>query len=268
MEGHTEASAKGKNSRGPLAVPGSISGESPVVGVESDPQALNREFEKNILQILHNDQLTTELLDEFMESYAEDRTGQHPSVSDLIHCITRSYYDAQQPVVHSNQTKVYFLIGLGLEEAILGRRQRVNKSGQYNGVYYHLDSLDAGWFELKSTRSSPNPSKDGSKPGGAEGYLQNGFALRQFLSYAKTQNRTELDLGIIWLIQGGFDVYRVQFTQEEVDTNWEWISIRRDVYNEAVSTGVPPKAFAWNEDWECKNCSYQMMCAYQQLKGN
>lgn len=173
-----------------------------------------------------------------------------------------------QPVGHTDQTKVYFLIGLGLEQAILGKRQLLEKSGQYDGVYYHLDSLDAGWFELKSTRKSPNPRKDGSTSGGAEGYLSSGFALRQFLSYAKTQGLLELDLGIIWLIQGQFDVYRVRFTREEVDANWEWLAPRRDAFNKAMESGTPPKAFAYNEDWECKSCSYQMLCAYNQLKGN
>lgn len=220
------------------------------------------------MQVTKNDQLAHELLTEFSAKYAEDRSGQHPSVGDLIRCVTRSFYDMHQPVETTDQTKVYFLIGLGLEEAILGQRQQLKRNGAYDGVYYHLDSLDSGWFELKSTRISSAPRKDGSSPGGAEGYLQHGFALRQFLSYAKTQGLTELDLGIVWLVQGGFDVYHVTFTQEEVDTNWEWIQIRRDVFNQAMTDGVAPKAFTWNEDWECNGCQYNMLCAWNKERGN
>ncbi len=212
--------------------------------------------------ITKNDQLAHELLAEFGQRYAEDRTRQHPSVGDLIRCVTRSFYDMHQPVEQTDQTNVYFLIGLGLEEAILGQRQQLKRNGAYDGVYYHLDSLDAGWFELKSTRISPTARKDGSSPGGAEGYLQHGFALRQFLSYAKTQGLTELDLGIIWLVQGQFDVYHVTFSQEEVDTNWEWLVQRRDVFNAAMEAGVAPTAFKYNETWECTGCQYNMLCAW------
>ncbi len=219
------------------------------------------------MRIQDNPHLASQLLTEFSQRYSEDRSGQHPSVSDLISCLTKNFYNLQSPVQHSDQTKVYFLIGLGLEQAILEQRQVEQKSGQFEGVYYHLDSLDEGWFELKSTRKSPVGRKDGTTQGGAEGYLAGGFALKQFLSYAKTQGLLEMDLGIIWLIQGQFNVYHLTFEQAEVDANWTWLSERRDVWNEAVRTGIAPKQYMYNEPWECKApCQYQVLCAYNHEK--
>lgn len=218
------------------------------------------------MRIQDNPHLASQLLAEFSHRYSEDRSGQHPSVSDLISCLTKRWYDVKGDVKHSDQTQVYFLIGLGLEKAILEQRQVEEKAGEYDGVYYHLDSLDQGWFELKSTRKSPNPRKDGSTLGGAEGYLAGGFALRQFLSYAKTQGVLEMDLGIIWLIQGQFNVYHITFTQEEVDKNWEWLSERRDVWMTAEATGVAPRQYTYNEPFECKGCDYQMLCEYNRQK--
>lgn len=223
------------------------------------------------MQVTRNDGLAAEMLKKMADAQrGEDRTFQHPSVSDLIGCLTKSFLNLYSPVEESSQTNIYYLIGLGVEKALIGHLQNKKASGEYDGVFYHLDSLEAGdsvgrWFELKTTRISPSPTKNRPE-GGVIGYLSpgHGFGLRQILSYSKTQNLTELDLGILYLIQAQFDVWRISFTQEEIDTHWEWMQIRRDVFNEAVEKQVAPTQYMWNEEWECKNCQYSLLCEMRQ----
>lgn len=223
------------------------------------------------MNFTRNDQLAEELLRKIAKSQqGEDRTFQHPSVTDLIQCLTKSFYNMQEPVEESAQTNLYYLIGLGVEKALIGGLQHTKANGEFEGVFYHLDSLDAGsaeggWFELKTTRISPDATKN-NPLSGIERYLApgHGFGLNQILAYAKTQNLRELDFGIVYLIQAKFEVWRVSFTQEEIDTHWEWMQIRKGVFNKAMEDNWPPEQYQWNQDWECKNCSYVLRCELKQ----
>lgn len=219
------------------------------------------------MKFTRNDQLAEELLKKIAKSQqGEDRTFKHPSVTDLIGCLTKSFLNMHAPVEESAQTNLYYLIGLGVEKALIGGLQHTETAGEYDGIFYHLDSLDAGsgegsWFELKTTRISPDATKN-NPLSGVERYLApgHGFGLNQILAYAKTQGLTELDFGIVYLIQAKFEVWRISFTQEEIDLHWEWMQLRRDVFKEAMETGEAPESFAFNQPWECLKCQYQLLC--------
>lgn len=204
------------------------------------------------MNVTRNDALTSELLREMFEETRENREGQHPSVTDLIGCLTKSYYDTEpgNDLEPNDKTKLYFLIGLGLERALLVSRKGMPTYGETDGIHWHVDSLDAGLLELKSTRANPNK--------GADGFSERW--LKQIRSYLKANDLHEVDLAIIYLIQPDFTVYRITFDQWELDTHWEWMKTRRDVWNMAKATKTPPKAFKWNEDWECKECAYKVIC--------
>lgn len=202
--------------------------------------------------------LEDKLLDEMMEEIEEDRTAMHPSVTDLIDCLTKTYYNAQSArPPHTKRTKLYFLIGLGLERALLVKRKGEPTYGVTEGIHWHVDSLDEGLIELKSTRANPNKGEDGF----SERWL------RQIKSYLSAIGQGTVDLAIVYLIQPEFAVYRLTFDQHELDMNWSWMKLRRDVWNRHQEEGTSPKAFTYNEDWECRDCAYKLICETKSRMG-
>lgn len=210
------------------------------------------------MHVQQNDALANELLDEMMEDDREDRTRMHPSVTDLIGCLTKSYYDmsADRPT-YTDQTKVFFLIGLGLERALLVKRKGKPTYGETDGIHWHVDSLDNGLLELKSTRA--NPAK------GEEGFSERW--LKQIKSYLNGIGETVTDLAVVYLIQAQFKVYRLTFETHELKLHHMWMMGRKKIWDEAVKEGVSPKAFSTNEDWECKNCAYKLICETKSRMG-
>lgn len=204
------------------------------------------------MNVTRNDYLATELLREMMAEIKENRGGQHPSVTDLIGCLTKSYYDTEpdNELEPTDKTKLFFLIGLGLERALLVSRKNVPIYGETEGIHWHVDSLDHGLLELKSTRANPNKGSDGLS---ARWH-------KQIKSYLKANNLREVDLAVIYLIQPEFIVWHISYEQWELDIHWDWMQSRRLVWNEAKATKTPPKAFQWNEQWECKDCAYKILC--------
>lgn len=204
------------------------------------------------MQVTRNEQLASTLLDEMMKEISEDRAGMHPSVSDLIGCLTKSYYDTEPGgnLEPNDKTKLYFTIGLGLERNLLVSRKETPVYGVTDGIHWHVDSLDGGLIELKSTRA--NPSK-------GEGGISDRW-LRQIKSYLKANDLTEVDLAVIYLIQPDFIVWHLSFEQWELDEHWRWMQNRKDMWETAKATRTPIPAFSTNEDWECKDCAYKLLC--------
>lgn len=212
-----------------------------------------------MVTIQENTHLTSKLLAEMMENISEDRSAQHPSVTDLIDCLTKTFYNSEMgsALEYTDQTKAFFLIGLGLESALLARRKEQPVYGEKDGIHYHVDSLDDGLIEVKSTRASVKNTEAGM----SERWL------RQIKSYAVTTGRQHLDVAVVYLIPGEFKVYRVVFEPVELEVHWQWMQHRRDVWNQAKLTQTPPEAFKWNEDWECKGCQYKMICDMKAARG-
>lgn len=211
------------------------------------------------MNVTRNDKLASTLLSEMMSEINENRTGMHPSVTDLIGCLTKSYYDTE-PGNHlepNDKTKLFFVIGLGLERNLLVLRKETPTYGETDGIHWHVDSLDGGLIELKSTRANPNKGENG---------ISDRYQL-QIKSYLKANNLREVDLAIIYLIQPEFIVWHITFDQWELDTHWEWMKQRRDVWNEAKASRTPPKAFTWNQEWECKECPYKILCELNSSMG-
>lgn len=213
-----------------------------------------------LLNIKKNDELASSLLREMYREYSEDRAGMHPSVSDLIYCLTKSYYNSLEvgKLEPPDKTKLYFLIGLGLEASLLTARKLKQTYGTYEGIHYHVDSQDQGLLELKSTRMSPKTIEE---KGPSAGWI------KQAKSYCKATGVTSFDLAIVHLIQPQFDVYRVSFEQRELDSHWEWMLERKQVWDRAKEVGEAPAAFQHNEEWECKECPYLLVCQTKNRMG-
>jgi CRISPR/Cas system-associated exonuclease Cas4 (RecB family) len=202
-----------------------------------------------------DDYLGEQLLTEAWEEF-EDSTREHPSVTDLIYCLTRKYYDVTNPgvVEVSPQTKMMFIIGLGLESVLLTKRRMVFAAGEKYGIHYHIDSLDRDVLvELKTTRMSAKTTPDQFP----ESWVT------QLKSYCYLAETTQAKVAVLHIIPPALNTWEIQFTREELDDHWEWMLKRKRVWDKAVETEIAPAPFVYNLDWECKNCAYKIVCDLQ-----
>ena len=202
-----------------------------------------------------NEHLENMILQDLMQEIT-DESRQHPSVTDLIYCLTKSFYDMQlgdKKPDFSNKTKLFFVTGLGLERVLLEARKEKPTVGEYEGIHYHVDSLNGvntPLMELKTTRKSIK-TDFADMP---EGWF------KQAMAYCKANGLTKIEYAILFIIPAELVCYDVEFTQEEVDSNWEWLQGRKGVWNESLANGTWPKEYMYNEPWECNGCKYSLVC--------
>lgn len=185
-----------------------------------------------------------------LDRLQEDSSRGHPSVSDLIYCLTKSYFNMYNGVKPDRKTQTMFLVGLATEKALIGEKIRPT-SGIYDGIVYHMDSLDYedSPLDVKSTRSKKRTPED----------FSTGWH-KQLMAYAKIHGTNKFYIAVVYIIPAELEVWEIEYEPEDLETFWEWMQIRRDAWQEAVDIGNPPTPFQYNEDWECKGCPYLMIC--------
>lgn len=207
------------------------------------------------MNVIRDELLENTLLDELMAEM-EDGERQHPSVTDLIYCMTAKFYNMQlgdkKPEV-TRKMKLFFTIGIGVEKVLLVKRKMTPIAGEHEGIYYHVDSLDGFNTKLMEVKTTRKPVK------GFEATASDGW-LKQVMAYCKATGETSVEFAIVHLIQAELQCYRVEFTQQEIDDNWEWLQGRKKVWNEALATGGYPQEYLYNEPWECKECVFAAIC--------
>lgn len=207
-----------------------------------------------MVQFRRDEGLEEVILDEMIEANS-DTTRKHPSVTDLMYCLTKAYYQ-QAGAVHSRKTKMYFALGLGLEANLLSDRRIEVATGEFEGINYHIDSLDKGdLVELKTTRLAPTKFPEGTPI----------KWLQQIMAYCKTQGRTKAKLVVLHIIQAEIIAWDLEFDQREIDKNWAWLQERKQVWYQSEESGDAPTEFAYNEDWECKDCVYKVICDSREM---
>ena len=207
------------------------------------------------MKVSKNDALAKQLLDEMVAEKIEDRSGQHPSVTDLLRCLTASWWDAHRTVEHGKKKEIYFLLGIGLEKSLLAARKQNPTAGKSEGIFYHVDDFDYGLIEVKSYRGSV---KKVELPDGT--FQLPDYYIRQVMSYCVMLGVSECDLGIIYIIPAEFEVYHIQFDEMELSFHRKWMHARRDVWEAAEIAEKAPESYRHNQDWECKDCQYKLLC--------
>ena len=210
--------------------------------------ARNEEIESEILASLHEDM--------------RDETRTQLSVTSLIYCLTKTFYNREMGlganIAPSREQTLLFSTGLGLEDVLLKDRKFTVK-GVHEGIAYHVDSIGKDYDQLtefKSTRLSSKKTPDD---------FSNSW-LRQYKSYLKAEGKTGGHYIVIHLMGNyappfpDLRAYEIEFTQEEIDENWNWIKGRQATYLDHVERKAVPEPFKFNEDWECTNCEFLGLC--------
>ncbi len=67
---------------------------------------------------------------------------------------------------------------------------------------------------------------------------------------------------VIHLVEPEVTAWTATFTRDELDAHWEWLMGRKDQLH-LMMVNADPQPFVHNEDWECKNCRYNLRCSLE-----
>lgn len=213
-----------------------------------------------------NPQLRKELLDRLRSKYLTPRPDM-PHLSEVMYCLTRSYFDRTDPIPPSEAELLLFSVGFGLEEVLLRDQTSLAPVTSYlDGLWLTPDyvALAGGELDLKTTRM-------GLKRLGEDMHGVPETWLEQFKAYAYKMAQSPVtdlpetvpySVGVLLLasVPPELVVGTFTFTKQELLDNWFRIQSRKAVYMAHFEIKTPPEPFKWNRDWECKSCRYLIRC--------
>jgi len=206
----------------------------------------------------------------------EKREGIH--LSTLVYCLTRSFFDQVAPIEPTDEEVMLYALGLGLQDVLTPKeaeRPVYEKDGitfspdfvlnitppellpVYDDVDSHLHTItvkQATYAELKTTRMSSNKE---DLPETWLEYIEGGCYMRGINKY---------ELSVLYMLgnyRPPFPTIHSEtlvFEEEELKSNWEYLLLRKEIYEEALADNKPPYPFSWCKDWECKYCRYKLQC--------
>ena len=206
------------------------------------------------MQIVEDPALRQAHIDILAKEYQmmEPRQGIH--ASDLIYCITKSYWNKIDYLPPSEDDILRFSIGLGLERVIIQYQATRVEPLHVEGIDLSPDFLiDNIHSELKTTRWGVNHELPETW-------------MKQVMAYCYATGIPLYNLTVMHIIQAVIKSYRLLFEQEELEENWGWMLNRKEILEQQLSlseeTGevLPPEAFKYNEDRECGFCRYKLRC--------
>lgn len=183
-----------------------------------------------------------------------------PHLSELLYCLTSAYWqgrDDQGMITHSPKTRLRFAIGVALEEIML-RPVGEGQTGTFEGVQYEMDAVteDKHLVEFKSTRMGVKRFTESFPIG----------YYRQLLGYMKIHGVTKAKFTVIFIIPPELITWEVEVTQEEVDRVWKWVQERKGIREHHMKEGTIPPPFTSNEEYECKDCAFKLLCDIEAAK--
>lgn len=184
-------------------------------------------------------------------------------LSTFVYCLTKAWYSQQESRIEPTENEVLlFALGYGLQD-VLTPKDATGMIFEQEGITYSPDmhfvlpnEKAELLMELKTTRRSARKHWE-AIPETWMTYMLGGCKMRG-------TNRYDL---IVLYMMGGYrppfpeilcDTFI--FSDEEIEANWQRIQQRKKVLDASLQTSKPPTPFAWNYDWECKYCSYKMVC--------
>lgn len=191
-----------------------------------------------------------QVLGEELEEGGRDKPLPH--LMELVQCLTKSYNDRFQSLHLTPKEIGFFTAGRAIESFLLQKLGSKSVRGEFEGVNYEVDFLavDERIGELKSTRIHTN-----KKP---EDFPDRW--TKQVLGYMKCRGQTQGIVAIFHIIPVELRIWEVEASKFDINENWLWVQQRKRTYMELVAKRETPTPFKYNEDWECKDCRYKLIC--------
>lgn len=256
------------------------------------------------MEITEDIQFRAELLKKIREREFSERTGIH--MSDLNYCLNKQALRKFKPREDTDQETLIYSIGWATQRWLTSMDEDEPEK-EVDGIKVTCDALIVGdsinpaidlglpvsgdvmetfipW-ELKATYQSSNrPIEENIHwirqiecqcyvQGTTEAYLTRFELLGDWGSvYPKGKSKEERDANRKLSARPTLHAYKLSFTQEELDKNWQWFKDRRELFVKMLETkellrtkvlALPPGG-----SWECGYCSYKEECNDLSSKSN
>lgn len=214
------------------------------------------------MQKIDNPELSRLILDHLANLYNIKRKRLGIHLSTLVYCLTRSFFDQIAPIEPTDEEVMLFSLGFGLQD-VLTPKDAETPLYMMKGITFSPDfvlQLDGDKYcELKTTRMSSG--KEDFPETWLE-YIMGGCYMRDINEY---------ELSVLHML-GNYKPpfpeiksYKLIFTDEELQSNWDYLLERKQIYEEALRINNPPVPFSYCKEWECKNCRYKLQCEAMQM---
>ena len=223
------------------------------------------------MEFRRDPQLERELYTRLREKYRTEKPLPH--LTELLYCLTRSYFDRVDPLLPTDKELVYFAVGFGLEEVILrSKGAAAPESTQLDGIWLTPDyvRLTGGEMDLKSTRMYPGSDDGTPKMGWPDTWIEQfkSYAYRMALSaHGLVPATVPYSVGVVFIIPAQLVCGTFIFTREELEHQWEYNKMRRGVFMLHMEHRTIPQPFTWNKEWECRSCRYVLRCQEMAKQG-
>jgi len=227
------------------------------------------------VEIIEDLAFKAELLKKIREREFAERTGVHQS--DLVYCLNKQALRKLDPKGDTEHETLLFSLGWATQRWLTGQTED-EPEREVDGIGVTCDSLvDGVPWELKCTyQSNTKPIEENPHwikqieaqcyvTGSTTAYLSRLEIMGNWKwvyrpSKPETLARIIEEFGENWADHPTLHVYRLEFTQDELDRNWAWLKERKELYEAVLSTGkMLPKVIALppGQTWECQFCNYQ-----------
>jgi len=219
------------------------------------------------MDVLKDDEIRLEMLERIKAKYLgkQRRPSDGIHLTMLIYCITLAAWRNLVEFKATDDEALLWASGLGLEEVILEDSSGTNRPEPrvVDGIMVSPDYImlnDARLAELKTTRMYLNKEEEPTY-GWPETWK------KQMMGYCVGYGVKEYRLASYHLIPAKLIGRLFRFTQEELDSFWAEMMVRRVRLIEAVELKTIPEPFAYNAEWECKRCSALTLCEVSKQAG-
>jgi len=227
------------------------------------------------LKIVEDAEFRAGLLKKIADREFSERTGVH--CSDLIYCLNKQAIRRLHPEPSEDSETLLFSLGWATQRWLTGKDED-EESRVVDGIIVTCDAvIETCPWELKASYQSSN--KDIS---------ENLAWVRQIMAQCYVLESTTAYLSRLEIMgdwksvfkpkdyklwnaeeklvfdkehsKPALHAYKLEFTREELDKNWEWLKERRDMFQELLD-GAPlfPRlaALAPGMAWLCGYCKYK-----------
>jgi hypothetical protein len=195
-------------------------------------------------------------------------------MSDLTKCITRVFYDRNNPRAFADGLDdngvVRVALGLAWEQFLAGTVSHMTGDRfEVEGVLFNIDlELSELSIELKTTAMYINKDGEPQAPkavgGGTKWPVE---WKRRIMGYMYATSKQSFGLAIMQTMSRSLHGTFAASSLNNITEFWQEFFIpRRDALMEAFVEKKPPQPFGYNDNYECERCPYQMYC--QALSGD
>ena len=195
-------------------------------------------------------EIVEKILDEISKRYGLDHSRAGIHATDLIYCLRKVYWAKTDPLPPTPKELLYYIRGLAMQDVMLDKpstkllpflRDEITASPDY--------IVDGIPLELKTTLIGKKRLDTYDFPAGW---------LKQLMAYCSVMGVEQAVLVVFTIIQTEILSYILNFTDEELLSNWNELLGKKAELKLALESNVVPRPL--NEEFECKDCKYRLRC--------